>query len=844
MKRPLFAIFAVGLLCLTAFVGLAGTASVLSAAGAPAPSHAASARAPTDTALWAELGSYDPAIATMLKAVPYEEQIVLQKRLVSEVVRPDTIDLGAVAIAGGLTVVGVCAVAAVESAGTACLAALVVYGIVLLAVYLFDVFTGNSNPVNPLYAPAVAQMEQILGAAQNAFNTGTQSINYSVSNMESTTNLTVGVAEYQAANAAISQIGNATFNAGLDIQNSGNYLTAAENTYLAEYEMASALVTAGNTTELFYGPSGGYGAHGIFCALRLSGTANGGINGSYGVTFSGGGNFVQNESGDSFGGDGKCLEGASGINVVNGQFYGGTIINTRGVGIEYAVLPNASLWATSYSDSPNNAVSIQFEPVANHSKTINVTVPIGPAGTSLPNPNSPIPSRLHRGVWIYKGAWECNTLVSSSCAHPSGTQIATSELIEGVGFAPVNVNYSTDAEVFDTAQPSVFATHTGSDAFGGLLDACGIGGGFAGSGNGGEIKNQEEFSDEMVKTCPASVTTLGKNLNQLVNDATTVAKAYWEFLRGNGWTSPSQIPPSCVLPSVEDFLPPNLNLSQLASLGTGTILAMLLAYVHQQEANWGNVTGGSYCGTHPKQVGNITIGNLKTVVDADIYLPPSSYSPSQFASPALWPYVNQQIFIAPSVGNLTIPINETWEAPSNNPSLLFWGNLTGPHNSTVPYVLKPKTAENATFFPRGFDNHFEGNSSLINGSAYPHNVTPADGHGDALFITGCYANTTVGSVTKWRALTECNVTIQVLHYNYSKNSCILFGTNCHPPQFPLATSCGNGAVDEIAGPFENIPFVGKFACLIGWAIVIVILGVISIAFIYAGVRVLGRKRDT
>lgn len=744
-----------------------------------------------------------------------------------------------------------CAVAGPETLGMGCLVGLAIVTGGLLIACAFSLWgICNSNAPNSVYAPAVALFEQILGQTNDWYGAGSQSINVTVQNYDSLTNETVGVWEYEAAAAALSQLGNASFNPVLDLGQSGIAVQAADTVYAVEYSSADDLLTTFANLAGVFGPGVGAGADGIVCQASAVTGVNYGFNGSAGQVSESGMPSALNVTGGTWGPDQKCQYGVTGNDLPNGRIGWGTtlpVANPYAVG----VTNNSSLAYTLLNPmipAGANGLESIFATAATHLDPhphFFVTVPpIETNGYSV----TPVATHMPAGAYFYNGTWACGGTYTACGTIPTGTNwragllgITPQTPVIGTGFIPINravtaanaINHADGGTAFDTSliansQEDAFVTHSGIP-FGQIGIACGPGTTRHGHLSIFEPDTQNPHVLPAISTCPGSEGYQIAALNALAMDASNVGAAYWAFLTGLGYTNVNQVPANCVIPPVESFLPPNYNVTSLGQLNA-TVLTGLAQEMLITLANTFGTGAPTFCGQHIRAPTNVSFPSQDVIAVGDIYVP--GVAGQNFLVPTTWANTSVSLAIAPSDANLTIPVNKTWEAPGSNPSLVLYGNLSGPRDKTTKtqYVLTVKNASEAFTLVRGEYPHFTGNSSKPNGSVWPHDIYSRYGIGGALYLTTCYVRT----AGKWAESTDCNYTVQSIHYNISADQCLLYATNCSVKPFPVTSGedCGFAPVNEIASFFAGIPILGRFACLIGW-VGLFIVAVLVLALVVA-----------
>lgn len=887
-----FAVLTVALLSstgLTPVVSL-GTSTVASGSALPRTASVAVNAASPDPALRA-IADADPQVASLLRLLPSDDLAKAETSYV-EALRGNLKPTEAQAAADGISVSAaasvafgaaavVCAIgiaADIATVGLSCLAAFAVAAVVVLVVYLFDSWCstplknlgGCGSKSSVLYAPAVQQFRAVMGGIANFFTNGTQSLNVSSQNTMTLLNGTEGLLEYEAASAALSQLGNTTFNPLLDLQQSGIAQTSQSYIYGQEYEAANDVATVLNSTNGLYGYNSGYGGDGLVCELETGTVVSGGINGSFGIVWGGGVRVPLNVSGGSYGASpskdaGVCLEGAtvSSNSQIVSQVYPGTMIPNEIEHDAFYLGDNAT--AIDSSPYPGyTGVGVQIENVVT-GKLYNVTINTQVKRTAT------VLTSVPQGVYkLTMVPYVCNVnnLASDPCDHPTGSYTAlplNGGFISGGGWVPVGWNTSGTGPLSsywsELATDTPMIAEMGGSTVGGtngLAWACGYGytsqpgvsvNGLSSGSDHSQIEGVLESAGDghfrVYQMCPAGDSHFEWDLNELEYISTNVAKAYWHFLRSQGWTKASEVPPTCVIPSIASMLPPNYSVSALNGLTASQLQALYVAYITELSTDFSSgLTTSTFCGTHVPTPTNVTVSNSNLFAIGNVYIPPPhkiSKDTQVLAEPSTWNITNVYLMIAPSTGTLTIPVGLTkvWEAPASNPSVIYYGPLVGPANSTTPYKINNSNAGQAAFFIEGLFTHFSGNSTSPYGSVYPAKTNNALGNGDAISISACWSYNTTKNY--WQNLSTCSIAINKLKYKISGDSCLTPGQCSGGGGFILGSDACDfifiSAIDQGLNTYIPEPW----ACVVTYLIVIGIVLVV----IYAIVKIAegaGRRR--
>ncbi len=869
-SRRGFAILASVVMLFSAILGgvtLAVTSTGTSASVAHASSAATTAALPTTEhyvpsiqPVIRAIEAVDPALTPIAKSLTpaqnHEAALLTQQALANNSTAKTELVHAALGLGGNKLWVYLGIIAAGAAAGFSCAFAFTGVGalgcvilisvVVSLAVYATLVY--NSGPIlgqTSLYPQAETHFDFAFSTLLNDFQTGTGSLLDATQTEMSLTNLTVGVWEYTAANAALSQLGNSTFNGPLDLQQAGIAQQIGSAIYAKEYEITDYIATQNEGLQGFFGPGAGYGGHGVVCNGSISAIYPAGLNASYGTYASDHSTLysAMGSYGGTFQPDGECQENANYHTGWSGfgpggtwnyyaNYVPGTVLPTAAKDVAYEIGPKASLLVPNNGPANGNQIVVAVAPANNHADLRYFAQTMGAS-------QKPKPITAPMGVYVLKGIYECTTSTSpASCSGAAAPNVT----VLGTGFAPVNISSAPttyDKELFDLSglATAYNATNAGKSR-GGIISFCSP----ADSPDSTSGTYQSFFSTVTtahanwtisVPTCSGSVGSYLTDLNVLGNIATTVAKAYWNFLRSApyDYTSAAQVPQTCVIPSPASFIPPNYNVASLEKLSYTEVEALLVIYIDTLAQSFSSSLTGSpseslYCG-HALPVIVVNLANVGILAIGDVYVPGGS---QVFRTPSTWSIQNESMLIVPTAANLTIPVGKTWEAPSANPELLYYGSIYGPPQKNGKlYALNASSASKAEFNPTKLLPHLAGNSTKTAGSIYPLNTSSSFGAGDAIYLTACYQNVS----GTWQLETSCDYTVEIAHYSISSESCLLFGQGCTTKTFPLPNTCTYPIITQIAGPISLIPFIGPFAC----AIAIFLLIIIVIVVIYAIYRI-------
>lgn len=270
---------------------------------------------------------------------------------------------------------------------------------------------------------------------------------------------------------------------------------------------------------------------------------------------------------------------------------------------------------------------------------------------------------------------------------------------------------------------------------------------------------------------------LAKWLGSLEYQAAINAETYWSFLRSLGFTSISQIPPSCIVPAPYMTFPSALNQTNLTiSQATSLYLAAL-----QAMGNFYNVTlnATSFCGvTAHKQfsIGSSIWGNLFVNATGFVYLNNGTsaidirghaLATEKYGNRSTWAVGNdtsacggalrsrctgpQQLLLMPTIRTATVPVGHNWAVPSQNPIEV--------------YVVQSGQMLRLT----GNGSNPGGTILSVAGSLTTDAAPPP---GDAVYLTSCIVN--------GQATGNCTVTVQTVNTTVTSITCPGGGSSCQP----------------------------------------------------------------
>jgi hypothetical protein len=363
----------------------------------------------------------------------------------------------------------------------------------------------------------------------------------------------------------------------------------------------------------------------------------------------------------------------------------------------------------------------------------------------------------------------------------------------------------------------------------------------------------------------------------LIPEANTVeneSAAYYTFLRGLGYTNVNQIPPACLIPDISSILPPNIPLSQLSQAGQTWWFNLYAAYLRGLSVDFlgSNTTLNSttFCNhALPTSILNVT-DSLNPTAFGWLWLNGTGHNSNSTGTPlftntATW---NRSglLFFSPAIRSMKVGLGTTWDLPSaqtvwvmnvpignpalgyvnvNSPTSCVSANLFSSSVTTNPSktVCAPEWNK-ATIFPL-----LSGGSSNLNGSAFTSN-TPVDGH-SYLFLTSCgevlfNSGNPIYSPGAGQTNGTCSANVsQITSWGVCDGGIIGFSGCGSSTQGLIAgptANCGNAFINTLATPFAGIPIIGSFACVFGWILAIGIGVIVVLAGIAVG-RAIIRSRE-
>jgi hypothetical protein len=741
-----------------------------------------------------------------------------------------------------------------------CIAGFVIGAGIELFSYLAGSIFQNYNAQR--YAAGV-QMETIMAGLNNLLLNNANSTRTILNDL----NTTYVALTWEAANAALSQLPNGTFNYALDAEQSGIPSQLASTATGVIGNMAGAITSYFNGTGQLFGPNGFYGAQGIACTMQLQTTAFGGSSQviddpNLYMGFSPSSPDCYGEIGtvgnEQWSGTGNPSVSPG---VYAGEYIGdpGTSSGAESLDSEYYV-PTGAPFDQAFTQGWTGRTTgpytgLQFVPATGTGTTwFNYTTPTG-SGV-VPTSNGALNFTGPTGIYYINSLASCATTAFSSC-HPSGGAVHPPAII-GVGLLPV-----TDGTTGYTALGASFNL-TGPSS-GDTINAVPIVCGAPSAGMFTSTVTAPETNAQTVHECDAASMYTLTEMSTLLQASLNVGDTYWAFLRAQGYYNENQVPARCVIPNPADIIAPNVKggAAYLASLNATQLLALYLSYLASLAHTFNstaNLTTFGFCGHTvrcPSGSTNLTtcesligLGQTPVIALGNIYVPPAqcvadighACNGESINVPSTWGIVGVQMLWEPSTGTFTAILNQTIELPYANPlQLMYTDNNSAGNNLTCAtgkynvYSCEPKNPAVYYGIPNFFF-HVTGNSSLSEGSIYPNDLVPADGVGFATDITGCASISLSNFSGNWLQAQNYTWQHSVCQFNETEiqswvtnDSCFFDTASCIPPTPPPPDTAGDCGVagffgTNILGPIAStfVFFGTGIACDIAWVIVIVV----------------------
>lgn len=831
MSAPLRVAISVALSVVVVLSGLSlltatPTHLAISGASTAAPEHTSPVVPIPGSALEKAVAAADPDLAALAARAPasvwdnaWASVVAAHQR--ASGVHVDSGNSGTLVVGGAAVIAAtVCFVAGVETIGLACLAAVVAVGVIALYEFFF-----GSDAASQLAASAANLGKRMILDGAYEFNL---QANATV-NVINALNLTVNALGYEAAAGALSQLPNASFNGPLDLVQSGIADQLASELW-ANGETAASIYS--NLVNGFDVEEGSSDSSGFTCPMAdLSGFLNSGT--VSGFSAPGGASLCPQASPPSFtfpyGSEIPTAEGYP-MGSVSGGNCGGAPIYLN---------PALPMFVGRPGGSPTNLTAI-FQPVDGSTPWFNVTAG---AVHEIVNFTFAGPAQGYR---------VCDA-DSSAAFYPEWSFPLNGIAESGVDLAPFQL---------------MFVSAGGTDAeFGNGTTILSGGCPYKPNSGGSFDVGAPEFGGP--PTCAHFVPGdqfFGRYLWSIASSAEVVGQTYWTFLRALGYHSISQVPAGCIIPTPSQLLPPTIPVSDLASLNVTTLLTVYYATLSGLGKTF-NATNAldvsNFCGHHVQwnQGLNGTVA-FGTYAYGWIYDPSQAnasdgVTPQQFGVPSTW---NRSgiIYLAPTLGPMTVTLNSTWVLSEKNAVIAFIepftngtpgrsGTQVNP-NAPTQCITGATTGCNATAASMEVTGFMVGNSTKANGSAFPAFVHVADGPGVAVFLTFC-AKAVPGSPTLAPTF-EPSAGVCLFDHSTLNGTATLWGcgavigANCNSGVGPILASsnlCGQSFPiwATVVSTFASFTGTSSIGCLIAEVLAAITLVGIGGVVIFLAVRIGG-----
>lgn len=302
---------------------------------------------------------------------------------------------------------------------------------------------------------------------------------------------------------------------------------------------------------------------------------------------------------------------------------------------------------------------------------------------------------------------------------------------------------------------------------------------------------------------PHLISALPSYLYTLESTAYKTANAYIDFLHANNWYNLSSIPANCVVPTPNEALPPNLNLSDLS---VSAILSLYYSYL-AGEARFYNVSLSStnFCSQKTGfQLGTATWLDLAVNATGYVYVPGAKGE--ALDNPQTWAY-HGQLLLMPRISSVTVPVSSVWYPYAGNPMQIL---VNEPGQSSANDTWLQNVVGNSTD-PAGSTS-----SSTLSGPA-----------GYAIFLQSC----TVNGVST----VSCGVATETINSSAANITCPAGQSGCSPTGQNLAGLGGfPNLFGWLGGLFSGI--LGQILTMLLIAVVVIIVIVLVLTLLVGGVR--------
>jgi hypothetical protein len=697
---------------------------------------------------------------------------------------------------------------------------------------------------------------------------------------------------WSAANAALSQLPNATFSVTQDAFYSGIIPQFTSLYEGAIGNIASVTAAALNTSGNVYGPNGVWGTQGIACVMQVEAIYDGDYNHAVGYA-----PVLDPVLTSGFTAQSPACYGESGT-PQNSQVYGNASSPTLFPGL-YAGLhfgPNYPTSISSGGESSNSLYYVahdsQFDTV--FSAALGSTsgpyvgtqfIPFAGTGTTWYNftsSNEAFTFTGPNGTYYINGFAGCSTSSFTTCQRVTGG-IVPANLI-ATNIFPLSSNSLSSGG--DSLAVSFNVTYGGAS-----LNTIGI---LCTPGVFNAGVTAPETNANPFELCDPSTESVLPSAFIMLTAATNVGQTYWQFLRGQGYYSEAAVPTRCVIPNPAEIIPPNLagGAAYLAGLTPTQLLDLYLGYLARLADTFNstsNLTEFGFCGqtvrcsdyTNTSSCAGISgIGPVPVLAIGDIYIPPAgcvgaigyACNGENINDPSTWALVNVTQLWEPSTGTLSFVLNETMLMPYHNPAdLIYSDNNTAGRNLTCQtgaYNVLGCSPSNATapYLIPNFLFHVTGNSTNPESSIYPHDEYVPAGPGWAVNISACasilpsiFNGNWTQSQNYTRQSTVCQFNETEIRSWITNDSCLIdqqYCGGCPPTGCPCAetdtcpvssTDCPGSSslwvfgsiVNGVANIFSGIPLIGSgVGCFLGYVVLVALL----IVLVYVAAAIINFAR--
>lgn len=712
--------------------------------------------------------------------------------------------VGSLAVTAAILGIG-CGVLTGATMGISCIATLAVLVILLAYVYLFA-----PSAANALSTAATSLANLMLNFLRN---TGFDDQAITFYDQLQQWNATYGLDGYEAAAAALLQLGNGTFNGPLDIVQSN--LSDQFDAFLGgDYSLLTQQYTT--TANTFNIEEGSENTGGFYCSLEDTATSLNSVS-STGIAF-------------PAPASGACAHASPG----SFNYDQGTMNTTQDFGLTASIAgapaiyfnPANTFWLRNTGATFTNVSLLPVSDLnaANRGALV-TTLTFG---------------AVHQEAQAFNGlGYGGYYLWSYSGATDAFIQFAMGLNAQADTTGPIAL-FIPNATSTDLSVGGLYAL--GGDPCVGVSSNCAS---LVGSGSPVGAAPQEDGEVYLF------------HLEQV---AETVGQTYWTYLRTIGYTSPSEVPASCLILNPGNVLPPTVTLASLEALNVTSLLAVyqstMLAIAGTFNASTA-LNAYNFCGKHvvtPIQDSVIPFG---TYAFGWVYNPnamgnASGLGTQHFGTPDTWNY-SGIVYLSPVLAStLDVTLNTTWLLPSQSETVVLVQPLTnGSAGTTQPIRVNAQAPTQClTYNASGCNTTGRnlvavgwtlGNSTLLNGSAYPGHISASASGRWAVYLTACFQavpGSPITDPTYQVHQTTCSFARQTIGTFIGNQSCdytvsLSCGGNSGGAVL-IGGACGSGYLgflNDLAAPFAGIPVVGPFSCAIAY----LLFGVIVVVVLYVAI---------